>query len=370
LPRSAELVVALLAILKSGAGYVPLDPDYPSDRIAYMLQDADPVLVLTDTATVSHLPEAEGEMVPRVLLDEARTRSELTVLPTQDVSGAERGTALLPDHPAYVIYTSGSTGRPKGVVIGHRALVNYVVRCPEAYPELADVSVLHASVSFDAGVTVLYGALICGGAVRVAALDAASGTRGYPAGQVTFMKLTPSHLPLLEGSGLEPTGRLMTGGEAVPTQAVTHWQQTHPDVPVVNHYGPTEATVGCTDYPIPPHTGASAGASATVPIGRPMWNTHTYILDTRLHPVPAGVRGELYIAGTQLARGYLHRPDLSADRFVANPHGPAGSRMYRTGDHARWRADGVIEYLGRADAQVKIRGFRIEPGEIETLLTT
>ncbi|MFD5259227.1 amino acid adenylation domain-containing protein, partial [Streptomyces bobili] len=289
----------------------------------------------------------------------------LASLSAHDVTDGERGAVLLPSHPAYVIYTSGSTGRPKGVVIEHRALVNYVVRCPQAYPELAGVSVLHASVSFDAGVTVLYGALICGGTVRVAVLDATTASQAT-AGEVTFMKLTPSHLPLLQGSGLEPTGRLMTGGEAVPGQAVARWQQAHPGVPVVNHYGPTEATVGCTDYPVPAHT----PAGATVPIGRPMWNTQAYVLDTTLRPVPAGVAGELYIAGAQLARGYLHRPDLTAERFTANPYGPPGTRMYRTGDLARWRADGVLEYLGRADTQIKIRGFRIEPGEIETVLAT
>ncbi|MFJ2599073.1 non-ribosomal peptide synthetase, partial [Streptomyces erythrochromogenes] len=271
---------------------------------------------------------------------------------------------------AYVIYTSGSTGRPKGVVVSHAALVNYVVRCPQAYPHLAGSTVWHASVSFDAGVTVLYGALVAGGCVVVAALtsvpaEEGDGAAGLP---VSFLKVTASHLPVLEGAGrgFVPSGQLMLGGEEVPAHAVARWRRAHPQVPVVVHYGPTEATVGCTDYPVPADGVLSAGA---VPIGRPMWNTRVYVLDAGLSPVPAGVAGELYVAGAQLARGYLGRAGLTAERFVADPFATvAGSRMYRTGDVVRWSTDGVLEFIGRADAQVKVRGFRIEPGEIEAVL--
>ncbi|MFE2145281.1 amino acid adenylation domain-containing protein, partial [Streptomyces sp. NPDC059456] len=369
LPRSVDLVVALLAVVKSGAGYVPVDPEYPADRIAYMLADAEPVLVLTDAATAALLPQDDALIAKRVLLDEPSVQEAVAALGARDLHDDDRRSPALPAHPAYVIYTSGSTGRPKGVVVSHAALVNYVVRCPQAYPDLAGSTVWHASVSFDAGVTVLYGALAVGGRVVVAALTSAGAEDGDSSGlPVSFLKATPSHLPLLEGAGrgFVPSGQLMLGGEEVPAHAVARWRQAHPQVPVVVHYGPTEATVGCTDYPVPADAVLSAGV---VPIGRPMWNTRAYVLDATLSPVPAGVAGELYVAGAQLARGYLGRAGLTAERFVADPFAElAGSRMYRTGDVVRWSADGVLEFIGRADGQVKVRGFRIEPGEIEAVL--
>ncbi|WP_331730044.1 amino acid adenylation domain-containing protein [Streptomyces sp. NBC_00073] len=369
LPRSVDLVVALLAVLKSGSGYVPVDPEYPADRIAYMLADAEPVLVLTDAATAALLPQDDASIAKRVLLNERSVQEAIAGLSASDLLDDGRPSPALPAHPAYVIYTSGSTGRPKGVVVSHAALVNYVVRCPQAYPDLAGSTVWHASVSFDAGVTVLYGALVAGGCVVVAALTSTSAEEGDQAGlPVSFLKVTPSHLPVLEGAGrgFVPSGQLMLGGEEIPAHAVTRWRRAHPQVSVVAHYGPTEATVGCTDYPVPADAVLSAG---TVPIGRPMWNTRVYVLDAALSPVPAGVAGELYVAGAQLARGYLGRAGLTAERFVADPFATVpGSRMYRTGDVVRWSADGVLEFIGRADGQVKVRGFRIEPGEIEAVL--
>ncbi|MGW7276664.1 non-ribosomal peptide synthetase, partial [Streptomyces sp. NPDC054864] len=360
LPRSAELVVALLAILKAGAGYVPVDPELPHERMAFMVEDAAPVLLLTDRATVDQLPDV-GRDVERVVVDGPETVSASAVLSAEDVKDSERAGPLLSGHPAYVIYTSGSTGRPKGVLITHASLVNYVARSAEAYPHLAGESVLHASVSFDIGVTALYGTLVSGGCLRVAAWDALDAPG---VGPVSFLKVTPSHLPLLDGSVFAPTGQLMVGGEALSAEAVKAWQQAHPRVTVVNHYGPTETTVGCLDHPVP----ADLTPTGTVPVGRPMWNTQAYVLDAAMCPVPVGVTGELYIAGAGLARGYIGRAGLTAERFVANPFGEPGSRMYRTGDLVRRREDGVLEFAGRADEQVKMRGFRIELGEIETVL--
>ncbi|MEU8928165.1 amino acid adenylation domain-containing protein, partial [Kitasatospora sp. NPDC048545] len=357
LGRSADLVVALLAVLKSGAAYVPVDPEYPADRIAYMLDDAGPVAVVTTGELAAGLPGSTGDRgpLPRILLDETDLDAyDGSALPCPE---------LLPAHPAYVIYTSGSTGRPKGVLIEHRALVNYVVRCHRAYPTLSGSTLLHASISFDAGVTGLYGALTCGGRVVVAALD--ERLPALLAGErLTFLKGTPSHLAFMDALPEEcaPIGQLMVGGEAVRAEAIRAWSARHPGVAIVNHYGPTEATVGCTDFPVDPR---AVGDAAVVPMGRPMWNTRAYVLDDTLRPVPPGVAGELYIAGAQLARGYLGRHGLTAERFVACPYGEPGERMYRTGDVVRWTASGELEFLGRADEQVKIRGFRIELGEVE-----
>ncbi|MGW7586590.1 amino acid adenylation domain-containing protein, partial [Kitasatospora sp. NPDC054769] len=360
LPRSVELVVALLAVGKAGAAYLPLDPEYPVERLAATVADARPSVLVASGATAG-LGLGVDAGVRRIDLDAAETADALSVLPVSDPVRAGHGL----ESPAYVIYTSGSTGRPKGVVVTQAGLVNYVVRCVEVYPEVAGLTVLHASVSFDAGVTGLYGALVCGGEVVVAALDdALPGVLGGR--RPSFMKVTPSALAVLDslGGAVSPTGRLMVGGEAVQAAAVAQWRERHPGVVVVDHYGPTEATVGCTDFVLP----EVLDGSEVVPIGRPMWNTRAYVLDSGLRPVPVGAAGELYIAGVQLARGYLGRPGLTAERFVACPFGSAGERMYRTGDLARWRADGALEYLGRTDDQVKVRGYRIELGEIESAL--
>ncbi|MCQ8195638.1 AMP-binding protein, partial [Streptomyces sp. RCU064] len=187
-------------------------------------------------------------------------------------------------------------------------------------------------------------------------------------GRPSFMKVTPSHLGLLEAlpEEVSPSGMLITGGEALVGEALVSWRAAHPDVTVVNAYGPTEATVNCADYSIEPGQELASGA---VPIGRPFWNTRAYVLDAWLRPVPPGVAGELYVAGVVLARGYLGRADLTAERFTADPYGPAGARMYRTGDLARWNADGQLVYVGRVDDQVKVRGFRIELGEIQAVIS-
>ncbi|MEU7137626.1 amino acid adenylation domain-containing protein [Streptomyces sp. NPDC046261] len=360
-PRSEKMVVALLAVLKAGAAYLPIDPEYPAERVAFMLEDAAPACVLTVRAAAGLLP-ADG---PRqVVLDDPATVARLARLAGTDVTDAERTAPLSLAHPAYVIYTSGSTGLPKGVVVEHRSLTNYTVRCWDAYPGVKGTVLLHASFAFGAIVTTLHAVLTVGGCVRVSAIE------NVPAadfGDFTFLKVTPSHLPLLAGklSG-SWAGQLMIGGEGISAERLQTWREAHPDAAVVNHYGSTEVTVGCLDNPI--GVGRSLGVQGPVPIGRPMWNTRVYVLDGELRPVPPGMAGELYVAGVQVGRGYIGRPGLSAERFVADPFGGPGERMYRTGDVARWTADGLIQCLGRADDQVKVRGFRIELGEIESVL--
>ncbi|WP_275127684.1 non-ribosomal peptide synthetase [Streptomyces monomycini] len=366
LPGSAGLVVALLAVLKTGAAYLPLDLAQPGARIAGLLDDAAPALLLTDGPSAAGLPE--GTAPARLLLDHPDTVRALERQSATRPTDTERSAPRLPDHPAYVIYTSGSTGRPKGVVVTHRGLAHYVARARRVYTGLDGTVLVPTSLAYDLAVTGLYGALTSGGCAVVAGLDDDPWLTALLARTpATFMKATPSHLGLLAAlpAGFSPVRQLVLGGEALPAGPLQEWRARHPEVAVVNHYGPTEATVGCLDLPLAP--GGTTGG-ATVPVGRPMAGMRAYVLDAGLRPVPPGVPGELYVAGPQLARGYLGRPGLTAERFVACPFGAPGEQMYRTGDLARWTADGVLLFAGRADEQVKIRGHRVEPGEVEAAL--
>ncbi|MFF2144925.1 amino acid adenylation domain-containing protein [Kitasatospora sp. NPDC058190] len=353
--RSAELVVTLLAVLRSGAAYLPIDPSHPAERNAYLLGDAAPVLLLTTRETAAGLPDSG---VTRLVLDEPATAAAIAARP--DTAPAR---TAWPGNPAYVIYTSGSTGRPKGVVVTHRSVVDYLRWTGQAYPGAAGLALLHSPVTFDLTVTALFTPLTAGGAVLIAKLEERPGvTARLSATPVTFMKATPSHLPLL---GALPDAysatELLLGGEALLGEALAPWRERHPDATVWNVYGPTEATVNVTEYRIEPGAQVPPGP---VPMGRPQGNVRAYVLDSALRPVPAGVAGELYLAGSCLARGYLGRPALTAERFLADPYGAPGERMYRTGDVARRLADGTLVFTGRADDQVKIRGHRIELGEV------
>ncbi|MFG2761662.1 amino acid adenylation domain-containing protein, partial [Streptomyces wuyuanensis] len=339
LPRSAELVVALLAVLKSGAGYVPVDPEYPADRIAYMLQDAEPVLLLTDSSTASRLLAA-GEGVPRVLLDEVGTRSALSGLSAHAVTNAERGTPLVPDQPAYVIYTSGSTGRPKGVAVPHQGVVNRLLWMQSQYSLASEDRVLQKTpAGFDVSVWEFFWPLIVGASLVVASpgmhKDPVAIAELINEAGVTTAHFVPSMLVEFVRQDAARTcttlRHVVCSGEALLTDVQNQALRHLPVAQLHNLYGPTEATVDVTFWECRDDGGS-------VPIGRPVWNTQVFVLDAGLRPVPVGVVGELYIAGVQLARGYVGRPDLTSERFTANPFGSAGSRMYRTGDLARWRA--------------------------------
>ncbi len=349
-PRSAEMVVAVLAVLKTGAAYLPIDLDLPAARIAFMLADAAPAALVTTEGT--GLPPGE---VPRVLMGEAARTAD------RDPGDRDRVAPLTPAHPAYVIYTSGSTGTPKGVVVEHRAVVNYVTHVRDAYSGLTGTTVLNAPLSFDFAVTPLFGALTSGGRVHVMAAEEAAGLDGTAPAR-TFYKVTPALLPVLPDAAA-PSEELVLGGEAVQSGPVQDWRDRH-DAVVVNEYGPTEATVGCVEHRIRPGAPLAPGP---VPIGRPIANARAYVLGERLDPLPTGVVGELYVAGAGLARGYRDRAGLTAERFVACPFAP-GERMYRTGDLARWDAGGRLVYEGRVDGQVKVRGFRVELGEVESAI--
>ncbi|MFF0221630.1 amino acid adenylation domain-containing protein [Streptomyces sp. NPDC004629] len=361
-PRSAEAVVAVLAVLKAGAAYLPLDPDQPDERLRLIIEDAEPVLTVTTSALADRFLAHSGQVV----LDAPRTTALLRGLPATAVTDAQRTTPLLTAHPAYVIYTSGSTGRPKGVVVTHAGAHGLVAGQGAHFRTSPDSRVLQfASLGFDAAFSELGMALLRGGAVVVVPKERM--LPGEPLAatlhrhRVTHVTLPPSALSALTPAEVPEGLTLVVAGEACPPEAARTWSSGRR---MINAYGPTEATVCATmSDPLNP-----SAIGTSVPIGRPLSGVRVRILDARLRPVPQGVPGEVYLSGHALARGYLGRPDLTAERFVADPYGTAGTRMYRTGDRALWRADGVVEYLGRGDDQVKLRGFRIELGEVEAVL--
>jgi amino acid adenylation domain-containing protein/non-ribosomal peptide synthase protein (TIGR01720 family) len=370
LPRSVELVVGLLAVLKSGAGYLPVDPEYPAERIAFMLSDAAPALVLTTTGVAGSLNGA-----PALALDDPEVAAELAALPAADPGDAERTRPLRPAHPAYVIYTSGSTGRPKGVVMPGGALANLMAWHASAVPAEPGSRVAQfTAISFDVSAQEILSALLDGKTLVVPDEE----TRRDPARFATWLaehRITELYAPTMmldalgeavaeHGTELPALRHVAQAGEAF-TLGDGVRRLCCADRRAHNHYGPSETHV-VTAHTLPADGPARSAGSA--PIGRPVWNTQVYVLDAALRPVPDGVSGELYVAGAQLARGYLDRPGLTAERFTADPFGPAGGRMYRTGDLVRWNADGELEYVGRVDHQVKLRGFRIELGEIEAVL--
>ncbi|WP_216206356.1 non-ribosomal peptide synthetase [Amycolatopsis aidingensis] len=361
LPRSVRTVVAQLAVLKAGAAYVPVDPGYPAERIAFMLADAEPALLLTTAALAAGLP-AEPE-VARLVLDERDTAQALAGIPADRVTDAERVRPLGIDHPAYVIYTSGSTGTPKGVVVTHRGLGNLAALHADRLGVRPDSRVLQfAAPSFDAAVWETCMALLNGAALVPAPSEGltvgAELARFLAEHRVSHATIPPVALAGMPVAEVPAAMTLVVAGEACSGELAATWSAGRL---MVNAYGPTETTV-CATMSDP------LAGDGTPPIGGPISNTRVYLLDAALRPVPVGVPGELYLAGTGLARGYHRRPGLTAQRFLADPFGEPGSRLYRTGDLARWRPDGTLDFLGRADEQVKIRGFRVEPGEARAAL--
>ena len=367
--RSALMVTTLLAILKAGAAYLPVDPEYPQERISFMLADAGPMLLLADAASAALLPAAA---TTRVVLDEPETVELLGRLAGAPVGNADRTGPLRPANLAYVIYTSGSTGVPKGVAITHAGIVNRLTWMQAEYELAADDRVLQKTpFSFDVSVWEFFWPLTTGAGLVMARpgghRDPAYLADLIESAGVTTLHFVPSMLEAFLAAGGAATyagvRRTICSGEALSWRLAAQFSELTGGSALHNLYGPTETTVDSTYWPC-----AGIPSEEVPPIGRPIANTRVYVLDEALRPVPPGVEGELYIAGAGLARGYPDRAGLTASRFVACPFGPGGERMYRTGDVVRWRTDEALEYLGRSDHQVKVRGFRVEPGEVEAVL--
>ncbi|SEF72071.1 non-ribosomal peptide synthetase [Paenibacillus sp. UNC499MF] len=378
LPRSADLPAAVLGVLKTGAAYLPLDPDYPADRLAYMLEDAGPSILVTSADAAASVPESDRLKV--VVLGDFACEERLRKLPGSDPEPVLREGKLHPLHPAYLIYTSGSTGRPKGVVIPHENVIRLMESTEAWYGfDETDTWTLFHSYAFDFSVWELWGALLYGGKLVVVPFSVSRAPSEFlnllEEQGVTVLNQTPSAFYQLIQADREQSERasdlslkhVIFGGEALDPGKLEEWYSRHPDdsPKLVNMYGITETTVHVSYHPLDRRSAAAGSGSV---IGVPIPDLDVYVLDDNLEPMPFGVSGEMYVSGAGLARGYWNRPELSAQRFVADPFGPPGSRMYRTGDLAKRFADGSLEYLGRADQQVKLRGFRIEPGEIEAVL--
>ena len=363
--RSLEMVVGILGVLKAGAAYVPMDTSYPQERLAFMLSDAGVKLLLTQGSLLAKLPAGAAQAVRMDEFDwngpEGQAQSDVRVRP---------------ENLAYVIYTSGSTGRPKGVCIEHRNIVNYVLGIVERLQ--LEPGMNHATVSTiaaDLGNTVIFPALATGGCLHVISQERAESqamlSDYLSREKIDVLKIVPSHLAALQSGRnpeqVMPASRLILGGESSRLDWIERLRALSPECEIYNHYGPTETTVGVLTY----HVGTQLPStrSGTLPLGRPLPNSRIHLLDVEGRPVPRGDKGELCIGGCGVARGYLNRHDLTAEKFVADPFSPdPRARLYRTGDLARCLPDGNIEFCGRIDHQVKLHGYRVELGEIEEAL--
>lgn len=379
LKRSPQLIIGILGALKSGMSYLPLDPDSPAERLNFMLSDAKPGILLTETGLSGSLILPEG--TEQVMVEDDEN-------PFKSYSNKNLPDCPALDDLAYILYTSGSTGKPKGTMIRHRGLLNYLTWAVDFYKtESGSGSPLHSSIGFDATLTSLFTPLLSGRILHLLPTEGneiehivsfltmdedESESRDW-----SLIKLTPSHLELLnemipdhKKAGIART--LVLGGEQLTGRAIEPWRRSAPDMRIVNEYGPTETVVGCAVY----EEKRTDIPDGSIPVGRPIWNTQLYLLDQNGYPVPPGAEGELYIGGDGVAMGYLNREDLDEARFIDirqtgladGPETLPPGKLYRTGDRVRLLADGNLIFLGRYDHQIKLRGYRIEPGEIETAL--
>ncbi len=353
--RSPGMVAGLLGILAAGGVYVPLDPAYPAERLEFMAADSGAAVLLVDSAAPDVLPAFAGA---RLVLDDFGREADSAE------DGAPPASGVSPENAAYVIYTSGSTGRPKGVVVTHAGAANLLPRAGRSFGAAPGGRVLQtASLSFDASVLEIFVALLSGAALHVADREAVLAPERLAAllreREIDVWVSTPALLDTLPDTDFPLLRTISAGGERCSGETAARWSQGRR---LVNMYGPTEITIFATMHECAP------GAAEAPPIGRPVPNARVYVLDAWGEPAPPGMPGELYVGGAGVARGYLGRPELTAEKFVPDPFGGGGARLYRTGDRARWNGRGELEFLGRIDAQVKLRGFRIEPGEVEAAL--
>ncbi len=364
--HSLEMIVGLLGILKAGGAYVGLDPAFPKERLAFMLEDSQSPLLLTQRHLMQNLPSHAAQVV---CLD--------ADWPTVAIQSEDKPEGrVLPENIAHLLYTSGSTGKPKGVIGEHRQLVNYLNGILERLELVPNASfAMHQTLAVDALITMLYPSLTTGGTLHLITSERATDPIAlgdyFQQHQIDYFKTAASHMAALTAAlrpdRVLPRRLLILGGEASRTEWVEQLQQFAPGCVIVNHYGPTETTCGVATYRVA--TGATTLFSATLPLSRPLANSFIYLLDSDLNPVPMGVPGELYIGGLGVARGYLQRPGLSAERFIPDLYSDeTGARMYRTGDRAKFLRDGNIEFLGRKDHQIKVRGYRVELDEVQTVL--
>ncbi|MCU4776825.1 amino acid adenylation domain-containing protein [Bacillus cereus] len=362
--RSLDLIIGIFGVLKAGGAYVPIDPNAPSARIHYMLEDSMVPIVLSHQGLSNRIHK---DKVKVICLD--TDWNEIEKMRTSDLIGEVQVHNL-----AYVIYTSGSTGKPKGVMVPHRGLTNYLNWCTQNYYKGngGQGSLVLSSISFDLTITGMLSPLCIGETVVLfpEGLDLEELGSWVQKRKYSVIKLTPAHLELLSHQVSEEdaafcTDTFVVGGEPLLAKHVDFWVKHAPNTVIINEYGPTEAVVGCTNYIVKP----GENYSKSIPIGKPIFNTEMYVLDTSLQPVPIGVHGELYIGGVGLAKGYYKRPELTAERFINSPFDSnEEQKLYKTGDIVRYLPNGNLEYIDRIDQQVKLRGFRIELGEIETIL--
>ncbi|MBO0880566.1 MAG: amino acid adenylation domain-containing protein, partial [Mycobacterium sp.] len=357
LPRSIQLITTLLAIAKTGAAYLPIDPNYPSERTKYILTDAAPQLLITDTTTA--LPHTN---TPQLTLDTETIKNDNNIDPTIEPN-------LQPDNLAFLTYTSGSTGHPKAVMVTHRGVTNLVNQAAKTLPIAGQRVMASTSVAFAFSAFEIFTPLSHGGSIQIAPNALILSRNNTWTAEI--ISTVPSVFTEILKTLNTPTNHqphrtkiVVLGGETLPPKLLRQTNNKLPGLTVMNSYGSTE-TLCATMHPLTNHQ----PNTASIPIGEPLHNTQMFVLDTQLSPTPTGTAGELYIAGAGLARGYRNQAQLTAQRFIACPFGPAGTRMYRSGDIARWTPNGTLEYIGRADDRIKIHGFRIEPGEIEATLT-